>query len=108
MKGRFAMRGFSWLKYGILTTIACALLAPEMAHADAAAGKQIFAREKCIACHRLAGQKGKMAKVGGSLDGVGNKRAAAWIKRYVLDPKSEIPTSKMEPVDLPAAEVESL
>ena len=63
--------------------------------ASAEEGKKTFEARKCINCHTLGSQKGPMASVGGSLDGVGAKRDAAWLTGYLKDPKSQIPTAKM-------------
>src|SRR5215470_2894857 len=58
-------------------------------------GKQIFADKKCITCHSLGDQKGAAAQLGGTLDGVGGKRDAEWLKGYLVDPKSKMPDAKM-------------
>jgi cytochrome c2 len=57
-------------------------------------GRAIYTA-KCKVCHSLAGDAGKMAATGGPLDGVAAKRDEAWIRGYLTDPKSKIPTSKM-------------
>lgn len=62
---------------------------------DAAAGKKVFEQRKCILCHSVGNQKGAMVKLGGALDDVGAKRDATWLKAYLSDPKSKIPTAKM-------------
>ena len=62
---------------------------------DAAAGRKVFEQRKCILCHSVGSEKGAMVKVGGPLDGVGGKRDAKWLKAYLSDPKSKIPTAKM-------------
>lgn len=64
------------------------------AWAGAAEGKAVYEKQ-CKMCHSVAGDGGKMAATGGPLDGVGAKRDDAWLKAYISDPKSKIPTSKM-------------
>ena len=46
------------------------------------------------------GDAGKMASLGGKLDGVGAKHDAAWLKEYIANPKSKKPDSKMAKVTL--------
>jgi mono/diheme cytochrome c family protein len=69
-------------------------LVPIVAWAGAEEGKTLYA-QKCQACHSLEGVAGKMAKLGGPLDGVGAKRSADWLRAYLKDPKSQIPEAKM-------------
>ena len=59
-----------------------------------------FYEKQCKACHRIAGEGGKMADKGGPLDGVGAKRDAAWLRAYLKHPKSKIPDAKMLKVPL--------
>ncbi|HLK10620.1 MAG TPA: c-type cytochrome [Candidatus Binatia bacterium] len=73
--------------------VAVTALAP-LARAGEEAGKAVF-EKSCKACHSIAGEGGKMANVGGPLDGVGAKRDADWLRKYILDPKAEKPDSKM-------------
>jgi nitric oxide reductase subunit C len=70
------------------------MLAPGLAGAGAEEGKALYA-QKCQVCHSLGGVAGKMAQLGGPLDGVGNKRTADWLRAYLKDPKSQIPNAKM-------------
>ncbi len=76
--------------------------------AGAEEGKKSFDEKKCIVCHTLGDQKGKMAQLGGPLDGVGGKRDAAWLRGYLTDPKSQIPDSKMPKQKLTSEELEDL
>jgi cytochrome c2 len=64
------------------------------AWAGAAEGKAAYEKQ-CKMCHSVAGEGGKMASTGGALDGVGAKRDEAWLRAYIADPKSKVPTSKM-------------
>ena len=75
------------------------LAAASAVWAGADAGKAFY-DEKCKACHSIAGEGGKMAKLGGPLDDVGAKRDAAWLRAYLKDPKSQIPKAKMPKMPL--------
>ena len=78
---------------GAVALAVCAGAAVALAGAEG--GKQVFDAKKCIMCHSLGAQKGAMAQLGGALDGVGGKRDAAWLKAFVVDPKSKNPEAKM-------------
>ena len=54
-----------------------------------------FYDKKCKVCHSIKGEGGKQADKGGPLDGVGTKRDAAWLEKYLQDPKAVIPDAKM-------------
>jgi cbb3-type cytochrome oxidase cytochrome c subunit len=47
-------------------------------------GEAIYRREGCNSCHRLFGNG---ATYGPSLDGVGSRRSADWLRQYLQDPK---------------------
>lgn len=82
----------------LIPTLALPLLlitTTAMADGDIESGRQLYNDQMCNLCHSLAGEVGQMAQVGGPLDGVGGKRDAAWIERYLKDPKSVIPNSQM-------------
>jgi len=76
--------------------------------AGAEEGRKVFEAKKCITCHSLGEEKGTMAQLGGALEGVGGKREAAWLKGYLLDPKSQIPDAKMPKQTLTDKELEDL
>jgi nitric oxide reductase subunit C len=75
---------------GVLAVLASG--APAWAGAEE--GKALYDK-KCKACHSIGGERGKMADQGGPLDGVGAKRDAEWLRKYLSDPKSVMPTAKM-------------
>jgi cytochrome c2 len=66
----------------------------QAAWAGAAEGKATY-EKKCKVCHSIGGEGGPMKGEGGPLDGVGAKRDEAWLRAYVVDPKSRLPESKM-------------
>ena len=77
------------------------------AHSGAAEGKASY-DQKCQSCHSIGGQGGKMANLGGPLDGVGAKRDAVWLKTYIGDPKSKVPDAKMPKLKLSDQELDDL
>ena len=81
--------GFSKIACGSLVLATTAL-----AWAGADEGKALY-EKKCKVCHSIGADKGKMADKGGALDGVGTKRDAEWLKKYLADPKSVMPDAKM-------------
>ena len=98
---------FKWLTAASILTL-CVALNAGTASAGAKEGEQVFEENKCIACHTLNGKSGKLAKKGGPLDGVGKKRDAAWLKKYLQDPASALPNAQMEKVDLTPQDIDAL
>ena len=78
-----------------------------LASAGAGEGKALY-EQKCKSCHSIAGESGKMANLGGTLDGVGGKRDAAWLKAYLADPKSKMPEAKMPKLKLSDQDLDDL
>jgi nitric oxide reductase subunit C len=64
--------------------------------------------KKCQLCHSLAGEKGKKADLGGALDGVGAKHDEAWLREYLVNPKSKKPDSKMPKMTLSGEDLDAL
>lgn len=62
---------------------------------DVEAGRKLYAERNCNACHALAGVSGPMAQLGGSLDDVGSKHDAEWLRTYLTEPKQALPEAKM-------------
>jgi mono/diheme cytochrome c family protein len=94
------------------TMLAIALLfsvcsAPALADA-AKDGEKVFETNKCITCHTLNGKSGKMAKTGGPLDGVGSKRTADWMKKYLNEPTSVIKDAQMPKMELSGPDIDAL
>ena len=89
----------------LVTVTAVALLTAGAAWA--ADGEAIY-EKKCKTCHSIGGVGGKMAKMGGALDGVGAKRDAAWLQAYLEDPKSQIPKAKMPKLKLSKEELDAV
>lgn len=59
--------------------------------------RPLIFNQMCIACHALGGQGGQ---VGPALDGVGSRLAADYIQRWLTDPLSVKPDSKMPKLPL--------
>jgi nitric oxide reductase subunit C len=49
-----------------------------------------------------------MADLGGSLDQVGQRRDAAWLRLYFTDPKAAVPSATMPKTDLTEQELEDM
>jgi mono/diheme cytochrome c family protein len=77
------------------------------ARGGATEGKALY-EQKCQMCHSIGGQGGKMADKGGPLDGVGTKRDADWLKKYLADPKAVIPDAKMPKMKLDDKQLDDL
>ncbi len=95
------MRSTVLEKYGrLLAVAAIAVVAgATTAWAGAAEGKGVY-ETHCKTCHSVAGEGGKMASMGGPLDGIAATHDEAWLKAYIADPKSKVPASKMPKLKL--------
>ena len=91
----------------VACTVAMLLATTLAGLASAEDGKSVY-EKKCKVCHSIAGDAGKMASMGGALDGVGAKHDAAWLQAYLADPKSKVPDAKMPKVKLEADEITAL
>jgi mono/diheme cytochrome c family protein len=94
---------------------ACMLLLPGRAHSqDAGAvarGEKVYASQKCIVCHSIAGK----GNAKGPLDGVGSKLTADEIRQWLVNPAEMTAKTKAarRPVmraypNLPAEELDAL
>jgi nitric oxide reductase subunit C len=82
--------GLRWLGVVLLG----ATIGSSLARADDVDAQALYDK-KCKLCHTIEGEGGKQAEKGGPLDGVGKKRDRAWLEKYLQDPKSVLPDSKM-------------
>jgi cytochrome c2 len=79
--------------------------ADEGAKPPAERGPQVYAAQKCMMCHSIAG-KGNARN---PLDDVGSKMSADDLKKYITAPKSVKPDSKMKAYPtMPAADLDAL
>lgn len=76
--------------------------------ANPEAGRLVYEAKLCTLCHIVAGESGPMANLGGSLDGVGQRRDAAWLAVYFTDPKVAIPNATMPAANLTEQELADL
>ncbi|MFN7953713.1 MAG: c-type cytochrome [bacterium] len=78
--------------------------APAVAAASIASRPQVF-NQICAACHSLGGAGGA---VGPALDGVGGRRDAEFLKRWISNPPSVKPDTKMPKLPLTDAQIDEL
>jgi cytochrome c2 len=69
---------------------------------DPVKGKVVYAAQKCSVCHKIGTTGGKL---GPELTMVGTKRDAAWLAKYLpnpkaVDPKNKMPVTKAKGQDL--------
>jgi cytochrome c2 len=91
----------------ILTSCALALVAlhPRSAYADAEKGQEVYKSHQCAMCHKINGAGGKK---GPALDAVGTTRDAAWLEKYLTNPKSVIADGTMPPAKVSRGELKNL
>ena len=85
------------LAAGLLTTLSFLSIGAKHSQAEldpVAKGGEVYQLKKCAMCHTIQGRGGKS---GGELGSVGAKRDADWLKRFLMAPKSVLPTAKMPP-----------
>ena len=68
---------------------------------NAGRGRQLFALRGCAACHRAEGVGHNGLFGGGSLDGIGSKRLAAALLRWLQNPAAVNPDHRMPKMSLP-------
>jgi ubiquinol-cytochrome c reductase cytochrome b subunit len=78
---------------------------PAVTSPSALAGRAVYARSGCTACHSIYGKGGK---IGPDLTHVGNRRDADWLIRHFKDPQAVSPGSIMPRVDLSEKELKEL
>ena len=79
--------------------------ASAVAAGDAKKGEKVYATLKCSMCHKIGAAGGKM---GPDLSVVGAKRDAAWLKKYLPDPKAQDPKNKMPVAKAAGQDLEDL
>jgi mono/diheme cytochrome c family protein len=95
------------LGVGIAAAVVALTVAVRPVQAGVDEGKALY-EKKCKVCHSVGGDGGKMAHVGGPLDGVGKKHDAGWLEKYLADPKAAKPDSKMPKVKLTEPELKDV
>jgi cytochrome c2 len=72
---------------------------------DVANGMKVYAAQKCSVCHNI-GTPGK--KMGPDLVNTGATRDAAWLEKYLTNPKSLNPKNTMPAVKVKGQELKDL
>ena len=74
---------------------------------DPVKGEKIYANSspKCSGCHKIGAVGGKL---GPDLSAVGTKRDAAWLAKYLVNPKIVDPKNKMPAVKAKGQDLEDL
>jgi len=72
---------------------------------DPAKGQKVYLDQKCNLCHKVGATGGKL---GPDLSAVGAKRDAAWLYRYLVNPKVVDPKNKMPAVKVKGADLDDL
>lgn len=78
---------------------------PTASSGDPAKGQKIYVAQKCSICHKIGPTGGKM---GPDLAAVGTKRDAAWLTKYLVNPKAEEPKNKMPAVKVKGRDLDDL
>lgn len=68
-------------------------------------GRVVYDVQECAACHVLMGEG---TPAGPDLTRIGATRDAAWLKRFMKDPKAVMPSAEMPPYDLPDEQLDAL
>ena len=68
-------------------------------------GQDLYTAQKCSKCHKVGSAGGKL---GPDLSNVGAKRDEAWLKTYLVNPKSVNPKNVMPAVKVPEADLKAL
>ncbi len=109
-KRKFMMTSAGLAVAGVLAlTIAGArapiVEAPTMTGPSIIAGRSVYARSGCVACHSIHGKGGA---VGPDLTHVGGRRDAEWIRRFLKDPQAVRPGTIMPRPDITEQELNDL
>ncbi len=81
------------------------VVTPLAAAGDKVKGAKIYQDAKCSVCHKIGTAGGKM---GPEITKVGAKRDAAWLAKYLVNPKTENPKNKMPAVKAKGADLTDL
>ena len=92
MSGTWARRGLAVGVMMGLTAHAAAAGASGAAPGDPVKGAKIYVALKCSQCHKIGAAGGKL---GPDLSVVGTRRDAAWMEKYLPNPKLVDPKNKM-------------
>jgi ubiquinol-cytochrome c reductase cytochrome b subunit len=79
--------------------------APAVTSPSVLAGRAVFAKSGCVACHSILGKGGT---VGPDLTHVGSRRDAPWLARLLADPRAVYPGTIMPKPDITDQEQQDL
>jgi len=79
--------------------------APLAAQGDKTKGAKVYTDAKCSVCHKLGATGGKM---GPDLTKVGGTRDAAWLAKFLVNPKGVDPKNKMPAVKVKGEDLDNL
>lgn len=91
----------------LLFLTGCGLLSmtpPKGLTAEQGRGWGIYTR-RCAACHRIKGKGGGSAS---ELTHIARRRDAAWLRKWIKDPKSVAPRVKMPPPNLSDSQIDDV
>jgi mono/diheme cytochrome c family protein len=73
-------------------------------------GRELFLEHRCARCHEENEGAGVPERQmdAPSFEGIGNRRTAAWMARWILDPKAERPSARMPKLARTAQEAEAM
>ena len=81
------------------------LVAKASASGDPLKGEKIYAEQKCSLCHKVGAAGGKL---GPDLSAVATRRDAAWLAKYLVNPKIVDPKNKMPAVKVKGQDLDDL
>lgn len=98
-----AKKLLTWVLSAVVLVAVAAV--PLAASGDKVKGEKIYKDAKCSICHKVGTVGGKM---GPELTKVGATRNAAWLAKYLPDPKAENPKNKMPAAKAKGADLDDL
>lgn len=96
-------RRFAWAVSAV--AVVSLAVVPVGAAGDKVKGEKVYKDAKCSVCHKIGTVGGKM---GPEITKVGATRDAAWLAKYLVNPKGENPKNKMPPVKAKGADLDDL
>ena len=92
---------------GMIVVTSATARSEVVAAGDPVKGKKVYqtSNPKCSACHTIGASGGKF---GPDLSAIGKRRDAAWLSKYLRNPKFENPANKMPAVAATGKDLEDL
>ena len=89
----------------VLGALAPVVQAPAVTSPSVMAGRMLYDKNGCSACHSIQGKGGK---IGPDLTHVGKRRDRDWLIKHFRDPQAMSPGSIMPKMNLPEKELNDL